>query len=199
MQKRYYLTRNDARDDWDLTTTPLTDADKAAGWRQVELVPDDPFVDKHGTTWLRPTSWAYFAACRALHWRTEELQYHGIEPITLPTDAPLYPPEGFVFNVSRPSRLPKLLKRDRWVLAEMFDDDPARVRTARSLSDCVPGTEGQIRGSFRRLAKHGLVSKTSLFQEDTGLCAGSGYIATELGRQRGQVWRDELSKSAGVR
>lgn len=32
---------------------------------------DDTYVDRHGTTWTRPTAWAYFAACRALNHHNE--------------------------------------------------------------------------------------------------------------------------------
>jgi hypothetical protein len=41
---------------------------------------------------------AYMSACRALHWRTAELRFHGIEPIQIPPDAPHEPPEGFDFS-----------------------------------------------------------------------------------------------------
>jgi hypothetical protein len=48
-----------------------------------------------------PTEDAYMAACRALHWRTEQLRQAGIEPLDL-TKVPEhllthYPPEDFVF------------------------------------------------------------------------------------------------------
>lgn len=45
-----------------------------------------------------PTEDAYMRACRALHWRTAELRFHGIEPIAIPDGAPHYPPEGFDFG-----------------------------------------------------------------------------------------------------
>lgn len=45
-----------------------------------------------------PTEDAYMAACRALHWRTAELRFHGIEPIAIPQDASHYPPDNFDFG-----------------------------------------------------------------------------------------------------
>ena len=55
-----------------------------------------------------PTEDAYMAACRALHWRTEELRQAGIEPLDLHKiggfwwpdgQMPHYPPDWFRFPV----------------------------------------------------------------------------------------------------
>jgi hypothetical protein len=48
-----------------------------------------------------PTEDAFLAACRALHWRTAELRYHGIEPVALPQDAAHYPPDDYDFGPSQ--------------------------------------------------------------------------------------------------
>ena len=48
----------------------------------------------------RPTEDAYMAACRALHWRTAQLRYHGVEPLDLTKVPNLthYPPDDFDFG-----------------------------------------------------------------------------------------------------
>lgn len=51
-----------------------------------------------------PTEEAYLAACRALHWRTAELRFHGIEPIQIPPDAPHEPPADFDFSQGKDDR-----------------------------------------------------------------------------------------------
>lgn len=49
-----------------------------------------------------PTEDAYMRACRALHWRTEELRQAGIEPLDLTKVPELshYPPEDFRFQIT---------------------------------------------------------------------------------------------------
>ena len=57
-------------------------------------VDDENYVDGNGTVWVRPTAWAYFAACRTMHWQREQLRILGFEPVPIPADAPAYPPPG---------------------------------------------------------------------------------------------------------
>jgi hypothetical protein len=45
-----------------------------------------------------PTDDAWISACRAIDWRTAELRFHGHEPISIPPDAPRYPPDDFDFS-----------------------------------------------------------------------------------------------------
>lgn len=58
----------------------------------------DAWRETKEALWRLPTEDAYNRACRALHWRTAELRAHGIEPIAIPEDAPLYPPDDFDFG-----------------------------------------------------------------------------------------------------
>ena len=59
-------------------------------------VDDENYVDGNGTVWVRPTAWAYFAACRSMHWMRAQLRALGFEPLPIPTDAPAYPPDGYM-------------------------------------------------------------------------------------------------------
>jgi len=49
-----------------------------------------------------PTEDAYMAVCRANHWKTAQLRFHGIEPIDLTKieDITHYPPEDFDFKAA---------------------------------------------------------------------------------------------------
>jgi hypothetical protein len=48
----------------------------------------------------RASADAWLAACRALNWRTAQIRALGHEPVTLPPDAPHYPPDDYVFAAS---------------------------------------------------------------------------------------------------
>jgi hypothetical protein len=97
---------------------------------------NEVFVDKHGTHWQRPSAWAYFAACRALAERTQELRDHGIEPKQLEVE-PNEP--GSILEVLLRASLVKgpmtseelEQQKQSWVRGEMAlgnDTDEARFR-----------------------------------------------------------------------
>lgn len=50
------------------------------------------FVDhRTGVEWFPPTAWAWWAACRTIHWLRSQLRENGIEPRRIPNDAPQHP------------------------------------------------------------------------------------------------------------
>lgn len=79
----------------------------------------ETFTDAQGNVWERPTAWAYFAACRAQHWRTAQLKANGIIPRQIEADDPCHPSED-VFAPPEPADIP--------LVPELAPDAPAADR-----------------------------------------------------------------------
>jgi hypothetical protein len=84
---------------------------------------------------LIPTMDAFLRACRASHWRAAQLRANGIEPITIPPDAPQYAPEDYNFGVGHKAPTPKAALA--FAAMQKFCDrvDAGEVRSTRTYAE----------------------------------------------------------------